>query len=604
MITVTVLGVFVALQPARMLLFGILAIGPPLAVTSAAPLGVLLVGGYALAAAFAISTWQGLYGTADQVLRLMVVVAITVISCGLARYHQRLLQVSIEATWEREMLAAVAEQSSDAIITSTLDGVVLAWNSAAQRMYGWSASEVIGHRLTDILPPGREAAVDEALAQLAAGGEVHLEETARLHKDGTPILVSVTVWPIRDQNGVVVAGAATERDITEKKRREAEERAVRERSSRAAKLESLGQLAGGIAHDFNNLLAIILNYADFLADQVTGEGADDLVRIRKAAERAKSLTAQLLVFAKREPTQVEIIDLNQVVTEATELLSRTIGKNVELVCRPATGETLVRANRGRLDQILLNLVINARDAMPDGGVVVVGTDSVELGDSLTDPLPRGRYARLTVSDTGCGMTPEVRERLFEPFFTTKPSDRGTGLGLATVYGIVGDAGGTIGVDSTPGVGTTFRILLPLAVASDGTPKDEAAREPAQGHGELIMVVEDDEHVQDVVLRILRKNGYRAAALGEESLAGMDLNEVALVVTDTLMRGCSGPALAERLRLRRPDLRVLYMSGYGGAEVRRMHGIDQETPILQKPFTSVELLTVVGEVLAAAHANGA
>ncbi|MCW2138110.1 ATP-binding response regulator [Actinoplanes cyaneus] len=596
-LTVTVLGVVSALTPARSLTFGMVAIGPALAAIAAVPDAVLLVGVYAFGVALAVSTSQGLFGTADQLARLALVIAATVICWALAAHQQRLHRANAVATREREMLAVIAEQSGNAIIATDLHGTVIAWNSGADRLYGWRAAEVVGRPFAELLPQDRGPAFEDGLAELATGRRIHLDETRRVRRDGTPFLVSVDVWPIRDDNGIVVAAAATERDITE-------EKLARERSARADRLESLGQLAGGVAHDFNNLLAIILNYADFLADQVSGEAADDLSKIRNAAERAKSLTGQLLLFAKREPTQVEIIDLNQVVIEADELLGRTIGENVRLVCRPSAGSMPVRANRGRLDQILLNLVINARDAMTDGGVVVVETDVVTISDGPAAPLPPGRYARLTVSDTGCGMTAEVRDRLFEPFFTTKSADRGTGLGLATVYGIVGDAGGTIGVESAPGIGTTFRILLPSATPTGDTPADPSSGELAHGHGELVMVVEDDDHVRDVVTRILRDNGYRATVLGEESLAGMDLHDVSLVLTDVVMRGHSGPVLAARLRARRPDLRVLFMSGYSDAEVRREHGLGPEIPILQKPFTAVELLAMVGESVASAHANGA
>ncbi|WIM99316.1 PAS domain S-box protein [Actinoplanes oblitus] len=587
MATVTVLAIISAAAPPQKLMFGMVALGPALAAASASPRGVLAVGGYAMALAVAISSWQGLFGSVDQLARLAVVLAATALGWGIAHHYDKMLVASAEAAREREMLGAIAAQSTDAIIASTLDGVVTAWNGGAERMYGWPASEVLGRPLIEFLPPDRGPALEAALADLAAGRRVHLDETRRLRKDGTSLVVQVDVWPVRDESGVVVAAAATERDITEEKQ-------ARERSARADRLESLGQLAGGVAHDFNNLLAIILNYADFLADEVTGEAAEDLSRIRNAAERAKSLTGQLLLFAKREPTQVEIIDLNQVVTEADELLSRTIGDNIRLVSRPAAGELPVRANRGRLDQILLNLVINARDAMPDGGVVVVETDAVE-----EDGAP---FARLVVSDTGTGMTPEVRDRLFEPFFTTKPADRGTGLGLSTVYGIVGEANGHIGVDSALGVGTTFRILLPSAAAPAGQ-ADGPEHEPAPGHGELIMVVEDDDFVRDLVVRILRDNGYRATALGDGSLADLDLQGVALLITDVVLRGRSGPALAARLRSRRADLRVLFMSGYSDAEVRREHGIDPAVRILQKPFTAVELLAMVGEALSAVPAAG-
>ncbi|MFC7533516.1 nitrogen regulation protein NR(II) [Actinoplanes sp. GCM10030250] len=383
---------------------------------------------------------------------LVSVAAATAVATGalawaLGRRHRPRLAAG--AAREREMLAAFAEQSADAIIVSNLDGVINSWNRGAERIYGYRADEMVGRRFSKVLPPDRFDTMNQALADLAAGRQVHIDETSRIRSDGTELLVSVTVSPIRDESGTVVAAAATERDITEKKQRE-------ERSARAARLESLGQLAGGVAHDFNNLIAVILNYADFLSGETTPAGSADLARIRDAAGRARDLTSQLLLFAKREPIQVETVDLNELVTCAAELLSRGLGGSVRLVCHTHPEPLPVRANRGRLDQILLNLAVNARDAMPDGGVVLVETDRAPDGE-----------ARLTVSDTGTGMTAEVRDRLFEPFFTTKSADRGTGLGLATVYGIVGDAGGTITVDSTLGIGTTFRIVLPAAETPGG-----------------------------------------------------------------------------------------------------------------------------------------
>jgi two-component system cell cycle sensor histidine kinase/response regulator CckA len=458
---VTGLATLSAATPPRMLTFGMVALGPALAAASASPAVVLALGGYAVVAAFAISTWHGLLGTLDQSLRLLVIVATTIISWALARHHRRLLAASADASREREMLAAIAEQSSDAIIGSSLDGVITSWNGGAERLYGYSADEIVGSSLSRILPPERRDVLGRTLADLAAGRQLHLDEVRRIRRDGSEVLVSVAVTPIRDSTGRIVAAAATERDITDKQRR-----------VRAERMESLGHLAGGVAHDFNNLLAIILNYADLMADEVTPAGAADLARIRDAADRAGALTGQLLLFAKREPTQVETVDLNTVVTDAQELLSRSIGNRIRLACRPHPGPVTVRANRGRLDQILMNLVINARDAMPDGGDIVIGTgrasstvpSSTISSSAVSSASTTSCYAELTVSDTGTGMTAAVKERLFEPFFTTKPIDRGTGLGLSTVYGIVTDAGGHISVDSAPGAGTTFTILLPLAPA--------------------------------------------------------------------------------------------------------------------------------------------
>ncbi|GIM88691.1 hypothetical protein Ato02nite_004840 [Paractinoplanes toevensis] len=589
--TVTLLGAISAAAPARLLVFGVMAIGAPLAVAAANPPAVLAIGGYALLAAFAISTWQGLLGSTDQFVRLLTVVCTTLISWGIAGHLRAALQAITSAAREREMLAAIVEQSSDAIMVSQLDGTLTAWNGGAERIYGYTAAQVIGRPVTDVIGTDEPERLRRSLSDLAAGKRIRLDETSRVRGDGTPFLVSMVASPIRDEHGTVVAAAATERDITD-------EKLARQRSARAARLESLGQLAGGIAHDFNNLLAIILNYADFLAEEVTGEGTRDLARIRDAADRAKSLTGQLLVFAKREPTKVEVVDLNEVVTDAGELLSRTIGANVRLVCRPRNHALPVCANRGRLDQILLNLVINARDAMPDGGVVVVETDLAEVCAGDATPLPPGPYARLTVSDTGTGMTAEVRDRLFEPFFTTKPADQGTGLGLATVYGIVGDADGHIGVESTPGVGTTFRILLPPAAEPADQPAAPAARR-SPGHGELVAVIEDEEYVRDLVLRILQENGYHAIALSEGSVADADLHGVALLITDIVLPDKSGPALADQIRARHPDLRVLFMSGYSDTELRRQYSLGETTRIVHKPFTAVELLANVGEALSAA-----
>ncbi|MBO3740168.1 PAS domain S-box protein [Actinoplanes flavus] len=577
-VAVTVLTVLSALSPPRMLTFGMLAVGPALAAATASPTLVLTIGAYAAAAAFAISTWHGLLGSTDQILRLLMVAAITAIGWLTARHLRTLLNARSAAASDREMLGALVEQSADAIIVADLKGVVRIWNAGAEKMYGYRASEIIGHKFTRILPPDRLAVFEQVQIPLAAGEHLRFDETRRIRSDGSEIIVSVSVAPIRDDSGRVVAAAATERDITARKRLEAEEKLAMERSARAKRMESLGQLAGGVAHDFNNLLAIILNYADFLTDEVTPEGGKDLARIRDAADRARDLTGQLLLFAKREPTQVETVDLNEVVACSGELLRRSIGANIQLVCRRQPEPLPVRANRGHLDQILLNLIVNARDAMPDGGVVVVQTDR-----------PPGGNARLTVSDTGCGMTAEVRDRLFEPFFTTKPADKGTGLGLATVYGIVTDAGGQITVDSSPGIGTTFQILLPLAAESaDRTP--ETGDIPASGHGEHVIVVDDDESVRDLVIRILRENGYRATAWLDGSPRGDEPDDVALLLTDIVRRGRSGPAIADRLRVHHPELPVLYMSGYSDDDLRR-YDLDSAR-IVQKPFTAVELLAAV------------
>ncbi|GAB1688786.1 ATP-binding protein [Krasilnikovia sp. M28-CT-15] len=506
------------------------------------------------------------------------------------------------AARHKAMLAAIVEQSADATVALTLDGIITAWNSGAERIYGYTADEAIGRSATMVLLPHRREILRVALAEIAAGRQFHTDGATRLRKDGSYVKVSTILWPMRDQNGVVIGGAATERDITARMRREAEEQLANEHAARAARLESLGQLAGGVAHDFNNLLAIILNCAEFIADEPDDQVTEDLARIRDAARRGRALTSQLLLFANRGPAKVEAVDLNSAVTGAHDLLGRTIGANIILRCTTYDDALPVCTDRGRLDQILLNLVINARDAMPDGGVIEVDTDLVELPEDTILPLPAGRYAQLTVRDNGVGMSAEVRDRLFEPFFTTKPSERGTGLGLATVYSIVIDANGTITVDSAPGVGTTFRILLPIV-----NQPDEADRRrtpiPGQehGHGERVLVVEDDDAVRDVVVRILTGNGYRTTAFGDADTAlRTDLDDVDLLITDMILPDRSGAAVADEMHAQHPDLPVLFMTGHADpVVVVSDSGPAEATRIVYKPFTAAELLSNVGKALEAA-----
>ncbi|GID97390.1 hypothetical protein Adi01nite_68020 [Amorphoplanes digitatis] len=458
-------GVVELATPPRAVMSGVVVLGLVLAAASARPLAVAAVGVFAALVAWATSSWQGLSGSVAQVTVLSVVAGTTLLSMAVARRQQVLEGRGSGAAENRSMLAAIVESSEDAIITTDLKGRITTWNDGATRLYGWTAQEAIGANITLVLPPERAAGLAAALAQLEEGRAVGLLETQRIHKDGTVIDVTTSVSPVHDSDGTVVGGAGIERDITGRKRAERERRQILERSARAERLESLGQLAGGIAHDFNNLLAINLSYLEFALERTTDpETINDLGRARAATDRARDLTRQLLLFARKEPANAELIDLNSVIDETRALLQRSIGAHIELVAHLAEEPVIIRADRSRSEQILLNLVINARDAMPDGGVIAMEAAPVDVADepARQPSLPAGRYARLRVADTGTGMPPEVAAHIFEPFFTTKAKQHGTGLGLATVYGIVTDAGGTITVTSEPAVGTTFEILLPLA----------------------------------------------------------------------------------------------------------------------------------------------
>ncbi|GAB1640649.1 two-component system sensor histidine kinase NtrB [Krasilnikovia sp. MM14-A1259] len=460
--------------PRELTAFGlVIVVGPVLAAAAARPWAVVAVGAFGMAMAWATSTWQGLGGTAYQEVRLWVIGGMTALSAGVA-YSQRALERRANRSAEDEsMLAAVVESCGDAVIAADLDGLIVSWNQGAERTYGYSAAEMIGRNVVTVLPPGSAARLPHVIAEIRQGGGLSNFRTQRVHRDGHLFDVSTSVSPIRDRRGTVVGLAAIARDISAQKQAEEQRQQILERSARAERLESLGQLAGGIAHDFNNLLAINLNYLEFALEQTTDPDThNDLTRAKASAERARDLTRQLLVFARKQPTTAQTIDLNTIITDTRTLLDRTIGTHIELITHLHPHPLPIRADRSRIEQVLLNLVINARDAMPDGGLIVIDTCPRDLVS--TEPssppttgtpqplLPAGDYAQLSITDTGTGMPEDVATHVFEPFFTTKTKHHGTGLGLATVYGIITETNGTITLTTQPGVGTTFRILVPLS----------------------------------------------------------------------------------------------------------------------------------------------
>jgi nitrogen-specific signal transduction histidine kinase len=392
-------------------------------------------------------------------------------------------------------------------------------------------------------------------------------------------------------------------DITERKRAEAEYRRLEQQFQQAQKLESLGRLAGGVAHDFNNLLTIINGYGDLLLWQLPQPGPlrDRVAEIRKAGQRATELTRQLLAFSRRQEVQPAVVDLNAAVRDAEKMLGRLIGEDVTLTCRLNAQPGTVKVDPGQFNQVLMNLVVNARDAMPQGGVLTIETATVALDGSQGGGFtaaPPSRYFLLTVSDTGIGMDEEVKRRLFEPFFTTKEVGKGSGLGLSTVYGIVRQSGGWIGVDSEPGRGTTFRVYLPLAVEA-ASQAPEPAQSTLEGH-ETVLVVEDEPAVRDLACLALRLRGYQVleAANGDDAVAISTRHPgpIDLVLTDVIMPGIAGRELVERLRVQRPEARVLFMSGYAGDEMSRGGVPETGTPYLQKPFDAQSLAASVREAL--------
>ncbi|MFF5079401.1 PAS domain S-box protein [Actinoplanes sp. NPDC000266] len=516
--------------------------------------------------------------------------------------RERAARESAEA--HRAMLATVVEHSDDAIVGLTPEGIVTAWNSGAHRIFGYTADEVIGKPATMFTEGPGLGKQQEVLARLRRRERGLSYEARRLRKDGTPVDVSLTVTPIEDHTGTVIGVSAVARDITAAKEAAERQQAVQERTNQALRMESLGRLAGGVAHDFNNLLAIIANYTDFALEQTAGDAEvqADLRAVRTAADRATNLTRQLLTFTRGDTVQPQDVELNTALAEAETMLTRTLGTHIQLISKPSAEPLTVHADPGQLQQVLLNLAINARDAMPTGGTLVMEADTATLDGTETNmqpPLPAGIYARLIVSDTGEGMPADVMSRIFEPFFTTKPQGQGTGLGLATVYGIVTDAGGSINLYSEPGIGTTFRVYLPLATTPTGKPAEPAAAAAAAQHGDgqTILLVEDEIALARVITRILTGAGYhvRAAANGAEALDLFDQHHCDLLLTDVIMPGMSGRHLAELLTTKRPGLPVLYMSGYSNGLLATAHVVDDDISFIEKPFTAGDLLQKLASV---------
>jgi two-component system cell cycle sensor histidine kinase/response regulator CckA len=504
------------------------------------------------------------------------------------------------------------ELESDAIIlVDSESGRILEANPAATTLYGYSRDEWLAMKY-----PEMSAEPDESRK---AVNERRTQVPLRWHrkKDGVVFPVEVAVshfeWGGRDMH------VGTMRDISERKRAEAAMNEAEERLRQSQKMEAVGQLAGGIAHDFNNLLTAILGYSEMIL--ATGlsnpdEVRADLEQIKKAAERAKALTGQILTFSRRQPREPEVASLNILIREFEPLLRRALGEDVTLRCVLAPDAGLVEIDPSQFTQVLMNLAVNARDAMPDGGALTLETTNAEVTDG--DPraalgLQPGSWFELSVSDVGVGMDEATLERIFEPFFTTKAPGQGTGLGLATVYGIVQQSGGEIFVNSEPGEGATFELYFPIVdePASHVTPCNEpkrsatgeAAGEQAtgSGHGETILVVEDEPGVRALAARILRNEGYRvilacdgpqAVALAEDREISMDLLLTDVVLPERLQ----GDEVARRVCAERPGLRSIFMSGYPRESIVHSGRLDEGINYLAKPFTPDALAKRVREVL--------
>ena len=470
-------------------------------------------------------------------------------------------------------------------------------------MVGLSAQELIGaHAPFPFWPSEVSAERTAMLSKILRTRNIPADsETEYVHRDGTRLDVLIAAALFDSDSGVQCVGVVY--DVSERKR-------LADQLRQSQKMEAIGRLAGGVAHDFNNLLTAILGYSGLLLDQIppTHPFHGDIEQIRHAGESAAALTGQLLAFSRRQILKPEVLNLNAVITDLTKLLRRTIGEDVNLETRLAPAVGSVRADRGQIEQVLMNLAVNARDAMPKGGSLIIDTARADLVASIRhgrSTIPPGRYARVTVMDTGSGMTPEVLNHMFEPFFTTKPRGKGTGLGLPTVYGIVSQSGGHIAVESEAGAGSIFFVYLPL---TDAVPIANVAAPVSEGATgtETILVAEDDPGIRALTQEVLSAHGYQVliARDGEqaESMADAERRRIDLLFTDVVMPGISGTTLARRLGAKRPTLKVLYMTGYTDESLAN-HGVNSEqVVVLQKPFTAAALLRAVRDVLSGSPVN--
>jgi two-component system cell cycle sensor histidine kinase/response regulator CckA len=509
---------------------------------------------------------------------------------------------------DAERLRLFAESVREvALVVLDGDGRVAAWNGGAERFLGATAADMIG-RTVDTLFPGDDSR--DAEGSRLDGLMRTARETGRYEgegwvarTDGDRFWAAIALAALRSAPGDVLGFGLIVRDLTDRRNAEAALRHSEEQLRHAQKMEGIGRLAGGIAHDFNNLLTAIQGHAQFLLEDL---GADhpartDADEIKRAADRAAGLTRQLLTFSRRQVLEPQILDVNGVIRDMNRMLRRVIREDIALVTILDEAAWPALADAGQLEQILMNLVVNARDAMPGGGTITVETRNLVVDGTWMDVAgPRnGEYVQIVVSDTGTGMDRETMARIFEPFFTTKPEGEGTGLGLATVYGIVRQSGGHISVYSEPGRGTTLKVLLPRAREEDDVPADVEPGELARGW-ESVLVVEDDPAVRALASRVLQDRGYSVleAASAPEAIRIAEAYgpPIDLLVTDLIVPDMSGRRLAESIRAHHPGIRTLFMSGFTRRDVQHQGLLEPGAPFIEKPFTAPLLAASVRRAL--------
>jgi PAS domain S-box-containing protein len=479
--------------------------------------------------------------------------------------------------------AAIVSASDDAIVGLSVDETVTSWNHGAENLYGWNAQDAIGKPFSAVIPPEDQAGLSEIRTALSEGRRVRNIEGLHHRRDGKPISILLTVSPIRGTSGEILGGSVIARDISDRKQLE-------QQYLHSQKMEAVGRLAGGVAHDFNNLLTVINGYADLALQKPAREvSLDERIKpIKEAARRAAGLTRQLLAFSRRQILQPRIVNISDAITNVGAMVERLIGANIELVTKLEPNLPPIRIDPGQLEQIILNLVVNAQDAMLTGGRLLIETMADRGG------------AVILVQDTGTGMDEATRARIFEPFFTTKEVGKGTGLGLATVYGIVQLSGGSIIVQSELGRGTTVRIWFPAVEGAEIPVETRAPGDIPVSGTETILLVEDDEDVRILTSALLKRLGYSVytATTTAEACALLSAHKdsIDLVLTDLLMPGGGAPEMSHIVQAGNEGVPLLYMSGYTGDLLVRYGLSGTEINFLEKPFTPQTLGVKVREVL--------
>ena len=508
-----------------------------------------------------------------------------------------LQQLDQAETMLRKLLRAV-EQSADGVVITDRNGIIEYANPAFEKLTGYSFAEVMGRNPRMLKSGEQPPELYRELWQTILSGNVFRGVLANRKKTGEVVYVEKTITPVRDGDDRITHFISNDRDITERRKLEAELR-------QAQKMDAIGRLAGGVAHDFNNLLLVISAYAELSLDALSEESPlrRNLLEIVGASRRAADLTRQLLAFGRKQMQVLQVLDVNSVVQRISAMLPRLIGEDIQLVVTPGNEIGNVKTDPVQIEQILMNLSANARDAMPGGGTLTIETSRVELDESYTREhviVPPGEYVLLAVTDTGQGIAPEHINHIFEPFYTTKAEGKGTGLGLSTVYGIVKQNHGFIWVYSELGLGTTFKVYLPSVHSAKSLKRAPGLARDCRGGHETVLLVEDETPVRESTAAFLNLNGYTVleARNGQDALhvARGFAEPIDLMISDVVMPHMGGVQVAEQLAAERANMKVLFMSGYAESTVLRHGVVDVRSCFLQKPFTLRALACKIREIL--------